>query len=1225
MKRKKVLCLLCAAAVMFTSIPFAPTRAYASQVNQEESQIGENQSGDATDNGGTEEPTENIWEDETGLYEVLKQDAQGRELVARSGNVYFTTEYDDANSTITQYCSEGPLEGNNYDRKTTTRQVEENEFHSISIVTTETASGTTVEEYDGDDNLTRSVAEDGETTVNYYEDGNLVKAIQPYTGTPEDALHTSTYEYDASGNLTTECTPAAQNEDGSISYARQEYEYDAEGNMVSYRKAVNAPGEPEAYVRTDYAYDGNGNLTMTTEYDTDGSVLAIAQYYYDEEGNKLRQYTGLTSPLTITGLDQVTPGADTDYQVTAYEYENGKLVKETDPEGRSTAYRYGEDGMLAESTDKNGTRHVYAYREGTFRESEEIYYPGNNTGAPDETIEYIQDEEEDGSPGMLTEIRGNGQSTQYSYDENASLIRETDANGNSVTYEYDEGQNITAISVEDASGSTLGETCYSYNEDGSLAAISDGGSQPVAQYEYDGEGNVQAEAAGNGNRTEYEYDISGRPTDMEVIHADGGTAADYSYTYAVDGTLKEEAERVQGTCTSYEYDGMGRLESETVAEEGEEETTAYEYDASGNRTGIETEEGTIQSEYDGANRLTKAGEDAVSYDANGNLTQYGGISYEYDARNRLTSVQTPEHTIRYEYDVNDRLINRDVDGNREEFIWANGVIVAKTGTEHTYYYTDMQAGVKASEDADGVQYYASGKRGDIIETTDENGETIENMSYDAAGQQEKEPEGQEDPKEEPQEQGKEKSGEETQDPAEQEGKESQEEAGQEEPQGFEPGYTGSFYDHEAGLVYLNARFYSPGLGCFLSEDTVEGNEEELMTLNRYAYCRQDPVNYTDPGGHWPKSEHKGMSEAALKSMGYSNSLINKCVALSVVWADEEFHYSNSPKQPYNPQWSSWNRNRLNIKNLQRYCDQGRVNGNAKSNQFEAPYHGRGEYYLYLPYLLGLALQFDKGYTIDHLALRNDNIMYQQMNFDMLINLSGLYENKKGKTLSRKEYSYLILGIALHLVEDMWAHVAVINDSEQALNAYKECFDIYEQKIKQGNKQVIKKVDELRELKTLLKNGKPICYLNMSNFCKDGKKYVNGKWRTFYNITHTGLAEGTGKGSGGEKRKKYAQNAAARLLGYFKNGYIMHSGSKKLSGGNQANLTDRKRLRVSKCAKGTLKPITITLKNGKEITYGRYVCSACENGSADACYRIYYSDKKKGMGLGYMFLRPGNAI
>ncbi len=85
-------------------------------------------------------------------------------------------------------------------------------------------------------------------------------------------------------------------------------------------------------------------------------------------------------------------------------------------------------------------------------------------------------------------------------------------------------------------------------------------------------------------------------------------------------------------------------------------------------------------------------------------------------------------------------------------------------------------------------------------------------------------------------------------------------------------------------------------------------------------------------------------------------------------------------------------------------------------------------------------------------------------------------------------------------------MAVINDSEQALNAYEECF-IYEKKVMQGNKQVIKKINELKELKTLLKNGKPICYLNMFNFCKDGEKYVNGEWKTFYNITHTGLAEG----------------------------------------------------------------------------------------------------------------------
>lgn len=1190
MKKKKVLCLLCAAAVMLTSIPYAPIQANASQARQAETQSGASQAepqAGGNQPGTGEESTENIWEDETGLYEVLEQDGQGRELVARSGNVYLTTEYDDAHNTVTQYCSEGPLEGGNYDRKTTTQQIEENEFHSTTIVTTETASGTAVEEYDSDDNLTRSVSETGEVAVNYYENGNLVKAIQPYTGTAEDALHTSTYEYDASGNLTTECTPAAQNGDGSISYARQEYEYDAEGNMASYRKAVNAPGEPEAYARTDYAYDGNGCLVMTTEYDTDGNVLAIAQYYYDEEGNKLRQYTGLTSPLTITGLDQVTPGADTDYQVTAYEYKDGQLVKETDPEGRSISYCYGENGMLAESTDKDGTRHVYAYREGIYRESEKVYYPGNSTDAPDETIEYIQEEEEDGSPGMLTEIRDNGQSTQYGYDENASLIRETDANGNTVTYEYDNDQNITAISVESADGSKLGETGYSYNGDGSLAAISGGDSQPIAQYEYDGEGNVQVEAAGNGNRTEYEYDISGRPTDVKVTHADGGTAADYDYTYAVDGTLKEEAEQVQGTRASYEYDGMGRLEGETVTGNGQEETTTYSYDASGNRTEARTEEGTIQNEYDGANRLTQAGGDAVSYDRDGNLTGHGGISYEYDARNRLTSVQTPEHTIRYEYDVNGRLISRDVDGSREELVWANGAIVAKTGAETTYYHNDMQAGVKASEDADGVQYYASGKRGDIIETTDGNGETIESMSYDAAGQQEKEPESQEEP-EESREQKEEKSGEESQELTE-----------QEEPQGFEPGYTGSFYDHEAGLVYLNARFYSPELGCFLSEDTVEGNEEELMTLNRYAYCKQDPVNYTDPSGHWGAPVHESVTRNALSGTGFGNNkLLNDCAVFSVIWADREFHYSKTENKTIT--LSEASKKRLNLKNLKGYCDEKRVSlgtTSRKRSQYGAPYHGKGDYYTYLPYLLGLALQFKKGYQIQNLALRNDNLVYQQMNFDMLIHLSGLYEDKTKTSMTREKYSYLILGIALHLVEDLWAHIAIVNSTNAEIDNAKECFT----------------QSELTEFKGMVNgnNKKPICYLNMPHLCKSG----------FYQTTHTKLAEGSGQGA--KERKQCAQDAAARLLGHFKNGYIMHSGSKQLGGKEQANQTDKNRLRISQCANCRINKGSFKLKNGKTINFGQYICNTCEKGNSDSCYLMYFNDKRKRNGK-KIILRLGYA-
>ena len=38
-------------------------------------------------------------------------------------------------------------------------------------------------------------------------------------------------------------------------------------------------------------------------------------------------------------------------------------------------------------------------------------------------------------------------------------------------------------------------------------------------------------------------------------------------------------------------------------------------------------------------------------------------------------------------------------------------------------------------------------------------------------------------------------------------------------------------------------------GCFLSEDTVAGDQINPLSLNRYAYVSNNPVNYADPSGH----------------------------------------------------------------------------------------------------------------------------------------------------------------------------------------------------------------------------------------------------------------------------------------------------------------------------------------------------------------------------------------
>jgi RHS repeat-associated protein len=49
---------------------------------------------------------------------------------------------------------------------------------------------------------------------------------------------------------------------------------------------------------------------------------------------------------------------------------------------------------------------------------------------------------------------------------------------------------------------------------------------------------------------------------------------------------------------------------------------------------------------------------------------------------------------------------------------------------------------------------------------------------------------------------------------------------------------------ESGLVYARNRYYSPGLGRFISEDPIGFGGG----ANFYAYCGNDPINFTDPLG-----------------------------------------------------------------------------------------------------------------------------------------------------------------------------------------------------------------------------------------------------------------------------------------------------------------------------------------------------------------------------------------
>ncbi len=62
-------------------------------------------------------------------------------------------------------------------------------------------------------------------------------------------------------------------------------------------------------------------------------------------------------------------------------------------------------------------------------------------------------------------------------------------------------------------------------------------------------------------------------------------------------------------------------------------------------------------------------------------------------------------------------------------------------------------------------------------------------------------------------------------------------------------YRGYYYDAETGFYYLNSRYYDPETGRFVNADGVLGANQDLLSYNLFAYCSNNPVNYSDPSGY----------------------------------------------------------------------------------------------------------------------------------------------------------------------------------------------------------------------------------------------------------------------------------------------------------------------------------------------------------------------------------------
>ena len=63
------------------------------------------------------------------------------------------------------------------------------------------------------------------------------------------------------------------------------------------------------------------------------------------------------------------------------------------------------------------------------------------------------------------------------------------------------------------------------------------------------------------------------------------------------------------------------------------------------------------------------------------------------------------------------------------------------------------------------------------------------------------------------------------------------------------GYTGHEHLDQLGLIDMKGRMYDPRLGRFLSPDPFVQAPTDPQNYNRYSYCLNNPLKYTDPSGN----------------------------------------------------------------------------------------------------------------------------------------------------------------------------------------------------------------------------------------------------------------------------------------------------------------------------------------------------------------------------------------
>lgn len=613
-----------------------------------------------------------------------------------------------------------------------------------------------------------------------------------------------------------------------------------------------------------YTYDSVGRVTDVTSLA--GTAEAITTHYGYSQGCNCNDPTSITDPLNRTSnfgydskqnLTSVTdplghtttiaynsaghPVSTRDAldNLTQLTYENGDVVGMTDARGGTTSTFIDSAGRLLSSRGPTGQLARVEYdalsrpvktvnRLGGITEF--TYDANSNLLSVKDPRNNVTAYSYDNMNRQTSRTDPLGHIATYEYDAVGGLKQFTDARGKVTAYGYDNFYRLVFVGfgkTGDPANPVYESTItYTYDTLGRLVEIVDSASGTIS-YTYDNLDRLISETTSQGS-VSYSYDAANRKTSMTVA---GQAPVNYTYDNADRLTQLTQA----GVTVSFTYDDAGRILSVSQTNGIVNEFTydaasnltsityrkdslvlgnlTYEYDAAGKRTkvgGTFARTGMPQSltvaSYNGANQLTERGSATLTYDQNGNLTSDGTNAYAWNARNQLASITSSGLAARFQYDALGRRVNKTINGQSTTYLYdgANAVQELTAATPIANMLNGGLDKVLRRTDAGGSRSLLTDGQGSTLGLANDNGTLPTEYTYDPFGNT----------------------------------------SSTGEASNNASKYTGR-EDDGTGLYYYRARYYSPSLQRFISQDPMGPNAGDT---NLYAYVGNDPVNFIDPSG-----------------------------------------------------------------------------------------------------------------------------------------------------------------------------------------------------------------------------------------------------------------------------------------------------------------------------------------------------------------------------------------